>query len=57
LKKAEKTRLPPLTANHRHFCGVGVAKKPIVLMVFLSAGLLVKVLVGDDLSRKKYRRK
>jgi hypothetical protein len=25
LKKAEKTRLPPLTANHRHFFGVGVA--------------------------------
>jgi len=38
LKIVQKTRLPPLTANHRHFFGMGSRQKPTVLMVFLPSG-------------------
>jgi hypothetical protein len=53
----QKTHFPPLTANHRHFFGMGSRQKPIVLMVFLPTGFWVNVLFGKDLSGKNYRKK
>jgi len=46
-KKAEKTRIPPTTANYRHFLGWISVKKPTILMAILPTGFWWKVLVAD----------
>jgi len=56
-KKAEKTRIPPTTANHRHFLGWTIGKIPQVLMVILPKGFRVDVLMGNGLVIYNYRNK